>query len=129
MWEWNAYGMDRTQFMAGEEALAEYVRQVLPRLVDVGSPGSFLWCFADYAPHLWDRPPCDDAGAKHERHFGVVRPDGSLKPHADVIRKFAETNPTVQPASRTVELDISADDYYNDPAGHARRLYSSYLES
>jgi endo-1,4-beta-mannosidase len=129
MWEWNAYGMDRTQFMAGEEALAEYVRQVLPRLVDVGSPGAFLWCFADYAPHLWDRPPCDDAGAKHERHFGVVRPDGSLKPHADVIRRFAETNPTVQPASRTVELDISADDYYNDPAGHARRLYASYLES
>ena len=70
----------RTQFMAGEEAFAEYVGSVLPRLVDVGASGAFMWCFADYHPDLWDRPPCDDGGAKHERHFGLVRPDGSLKP-------------------------------------------------
>ncbi len=126
VWEWNAYGLDRTQFMAGEHALATYIEEVLPRLVEVGSPGAFLWCFADYAPHLWDRPPCDDKGAKHERHFGLVRPDGSLKPHADVIKRFAETNPAVQAATRTVELDITPDEYYDDPAGHARRLYGTY---
>ena len=43
--------------MAGEEAFAGYVESVLPRLIDVGSTGAFMWCFADYHPDLWDRPP------------------------------------------------------------------------
>ncbi len=122
VWEWTAYGSPRTQFMAGEEAFADYVGEVLPRLVDVGSTGAFLWCFADYSEELWDRPPCDPGGAKHERHFGLVRPDGSLKPHAEVIRRFADSRPTVQEAARTVTLDITPDEYYADPWGHAQRL-------
>lgn len=127
VWEWQAYGQHRTQFMTGEEYLAQYVGEVLPRLVEVGSPGSFLWCFADYAEELWDRPPCDELGAKHERHFGLVRPDGTLKPHADVMRRFAATSPTVAPATRSVDLDITPDDFYRDPATHARRLYEQFL--
>jgi endo-1,4-beta-mannosidase len=126
VWEWIAYGTPRKQFMAGEEAFAEYVAAVLPRLVEVGSTGAFMWCFADYDPALWDRPPCDDGGARHERHFGLVRPDGSLKPHAEVIRSFAATGPRVGPATRTVNLDVTPDDYYADPVGHARRLYRSW---
>jgi endo-1,4-beta-mannosidase len=112
--------------MAGEEALAAYVAGVLPRLVDVGATGAFLWCFADYAPELWDRPPCDEGGAKHERHFGLVRPDGSLKPHTEALRRFVATNPTIRPPARTVELDVTAEEYYRDPAGHARRLYQEF---
>lgn len=128
IWEWESYkGWPRTQFMASEAAMAEYVGGVLPKLVEVGSPGALLWCYADYIEELWDVPPCDPNGAKHERHFGLVRPDGSLKPHAEVIRKFAESRPTVQPAVRTVNLDVSADEYYADPAAHAQRLYVDYL--
>ena len=126
VWEWTAYGSPREQFMAGEEAFAEYVAAVLPRLVEVGSTGAFMWCFADYDPRLWDRPPCDEGGAKHERHFGLVRPDGSLKPHAEVIRSFAATEPKVSPPTKTVVLDVSHDQYYVDPAGHARRLYHTW---
>jgi endo-1,4-beta-mannosidase len=126
VWEWTAYGSPRSQFMAGEEAFAEYVGGVLPRLVEVGSTGSLMWCFADYDPHLWDRPPCDEDGSKHERHFGLVRPDGSLKPHAEVIRAFAATRPMIRPATKTVTLDVTPDQYYRDPAGHARRLYQSW---
>lgn len=125
-WSWNAYGADREQFMAGEQALADYIAEVLPKLVEVGSTGSFLWCFADYSPELWDRPPCDPDGAKHERHFGLVRPDGSLKPHADVIKQFVATGPTVQEPTRTVTLDVTPEEYYQDPAGHARRLYQDF---
>jgi hypothetical protein len=40
-------------------------------------------------PRCGTRPPCDEA--RHERHFGLVRPDGSLKPHAEAIRRFART--------------------------------------
>jgi endo-1,4-beta-mannosidase len=112
--------------MAGEEAFAGYVASVLPGLVEVGSTGAFMWCFADYDPRLWDRPPCDEGGAKHERHFGLVRPDGGLKPHAEVIRAFAATGPTVMPPSKTLSLDVTPDQYYEDAAGHARRLYQTW---
>ena len=79
-WEWTDHaGTARTQFMAGEDALAEHVEAVLPKLVEVGATGALLWCFADYAEQLWDRPPLDPLGAIHERHFGLVRPDGSAQ--------------------------------------------------
>lgn len=125
-WEWNSYGTDRTQFMANEGEFSDYVAATLPRLVEVGATGAFLWCFADYAPELWDRPPCDPNGAMHERHFGLVRPDGSLKPHAEAIQRFAATQPQVITPQRRVELDITPDDFYADPTGHARRLYASF---
>ncbi len=125
-WSWRSYGHDRTQFMAGEEAFASYVGEVLPRLVEVGATGAFLWCFADYSTDLWDRPPCDDEGARHERHFGLVRPDGSLKPHAEVVRAFAGGGPVIQRATKTVVLDVTPDEFYLDPAGHARRLYQGF---
>ena len=40
--------------------------------------------------------------ARHERYFGLVRPDGSLKPHAQVVKDFAATRPLVQKAARQV---------------------------
>jgi endo-1,4-beta-mannosidase len=127
-WEWTSYrNLPRTQFTASETALADYVEAVLPKLVEVGSTGAMLWCYADYCEDLWDRPPCDANGAKHERHFGLVRPDGSLKPHAEIIRRFAESGVTAQPPRRTVTLDISPDAYYEAPAQHAQRLYGEYL--
>lgn len=124
-WEWTGYGQAYRQFMAAEEDLATYLAQVLPRLVEIGATGAMLWCFADYVPALWDRPPCDQA--RHERFFGLVRPDGSLKPHAEVIKRFAAQQPTVQPAQRQITLDISPEAYYRDPKTHAQRLYRAFL--
>lgn len=126
VWEWQAYGKPRTQFMASEEDLAEYISEVLPRLQAVGSPGALLWCFADYIPELWDRPPCDEA--RHERHFGLVRPDGSLKPHAEVLRAFAKTNPTVQQVDfkQLIPNAPSPDEFYADPIGHLVRCYEDF---
>ncbi|NJL54994.1 cellulase family glycosylhydrolase [bacterium] len=129
VWEWVSYqAQPRTQFMASEQALADYIEATLPKLLEVGSTGSVFWCFADYAKELWDKPPCDPHGATHERHFGLVRPDGSLKPHAEVIRKFAATRPTVQAATRTVTLDITPDEFYENPSAHAARLYKDYID-
>lgn len=127
VWRWRAYGKPRQQFMASEDEFATHIEQVLPRLVEVGALGAMLWCYADYAPELYNRPPCDQAW--HERHFGLVRPDGSWKPHADVIKRFAASNPLVQPARRRIALDLSADDYYRDPFTHAKRLYRAFLDS
>lgn len=127
IWEWTAYGNPRTQFMAGEEDFAAYIEAVLPRLVDVGATGAMVWCFADYIPELWDLPPCKES--KHERHFGLVRPDGTLKPHAEVIRKFAATKPTVKPAVHTVTLNVTPDEYYQSPVEHLINHYAVYLEN
>lgn len=127
VWEWTAYGKPRTQFMASEEALAAYLEAVLPRLIEVGATGALVWCFADYVPELWDRPPCSES--VHERFFGLVRPDGTLKPHAKVLQAFAATQPTVkEPPSRMVSLPYSPDEYYRDPTAHAVALYHQYLE-
>jgi endo-1,4-beta-mannosidase len=127
VWEWIGYGAPLRRFMASEEDFAAYVQATLPTLVEVGATGAMLWCFADYIPELWDRPPCSES--RHERFFGLVRPDGSLKPHAQVIKAFAATHPTVQPATRRVELDIPPDEFYRAPEHHTARLYFKYLEA
>jgi endo-1,4-beta-mannosidase len=125
VWEWTAYGEPRKQFMASEEDLAAYLKEVLPKLVEVGSTGAFLWCYADYIETLWDKPPCKDS--KHERFFGLVRPDGSLKPHAQVLKDFAATNPIVlDKPSRPVELGVTPEEFYQSPAEHTVRLYQKF---
>ncbi len=127
-WKWRAYGRPRTQFMASEEDLAEYLRQSLPRLVEVGAQGALVWCFADYAPELWDRPPCDQS--RHERFFGLVRPDGSLKPHAQVLKQFAATHSVIQPIPEFARLAVNPDEFYDTATAPDVRLpdlYQAYL--
>jgi endo-1,4-beta-mannosidase len=126
VWEWEARGQKRVQFMASEEDLAAYLEAVLPRLVNVGATGALVWCFADYAPELWDRPPCDHQ--RHERFFGLVRPDGSLKPHAEVLRAFAARKPQVQREPiRKVAAPPTPDQFYIDPIRHLLRCYQEFV--
>ncbi|HEX2915560.1 MAG TPA: glycoside hydrolase family 2 TIM barrel-domain containing protein [Chloroflexia bacterium] len=125
-WNWLAYGQPREQFMASEEDFAAYIQAVLPRLVEVGATGALLWCFADYIPELWNRPPCEES--RHERFFGLVRPDGSLKPHAEVLRTFAATQPIVLPTPlKNPVFNITPDEYYQHPFENMVKLYSQYL--
>jgi|GEM_PF-6497675 len=88
------------------------------------------WCWADYTPDHWDRPAGEPGGAKHEHHYGLIRPDGIPKPHADVLRAFAATNPMVMTTPRDA-IPLAAmpttAEYYTDPKGHCVRLYSEYL--
>ena len=124
-WEWTAFSRPRTQFMASEEAFADYLEGVFEELLAVGSTGAMLWCFADYAEDLWSSPPCNEA--IHERFFGLVRPDGSLKPHADVVRRFAARDPQVQSGRKPVELDLSQEEFYSAPRRHVERLYTHWM--
>jgi endo-1,4-beta-mannosidase len=124
-WTFTRFGQQKTQFMAGEQAFADHLELVLHNLVEVGSLGAMLWCFSDYVPELWNQPPCDQS--IHERFFGLVRPDGSLKPHAKVMQRFAAQSPMVVSAPRkTVQLDLSPQTFYQDPRGHAERLYQRF---
>jgi hypothetical protein len=88
-----------------------------------------VWCFADYAKELWNQPPCNQF--RHERFFGLVRPDGSLKPHAQVIQRFAESKPMVRPAPEYARLQVGPETYYEpgtQPLTRAIELYNTFLE-
>ncbi len=124
VWNWTAYGKPRSQFMASEQDLADYFAAVLPKLVEVGATGAMLWCWADYSSELWTLPPCNEAW--HERFFGMVRPDGTLKPHAEVVRAFAASNPQVQTATKVVTLTVDAETYYQRPAEHLKDAFIAF---
>jgi endo-1,4-beta-mannosidase len=123
-WEWQAQGRTSRQIMLAEETFADHLREVLPRLVEVGSTGAMVWCFADYHEDLWDRPPCDTK--LHERHFGLLRPDGSLKPHAEVIREFAASGPRISAPSARARIDVDATAFYEDPGAAVPALYETF---
>lgn len=118
-------GRRREQFMAGEEDFAEFLSLTIPKLQHSGATGAMLWCYADYVPELWDLPPCQNA--RHERFFGLVRPDGSLKPHARVIQEFASSKPEVKPIPDYAKLSINPDEFYKEPLGHLTDQYQRYL--
>jgi endo-1,4-beta-mannosidase len=123
-WEWQALGRSWRQLMLSEEALAEHLADVLPRLVEVGSAGALLWCYADYHEDLWERPPCDTK--LHERHFGLVRPDGSLKPHAEVVRRFIAAGPVISSPSTRARIELDAEAFYADPAALLPGLFEAF---
>jgi len=125
-WEWIGYGQPRKQFMASENDFAEYIRQVLPRIQEVGATAAFIWCFADYAEELWDLPPCSES--RHERHFGIVRPNGTLKPHAQALKDFAAMKPVILPIPDWAKIEILPDAFYgNHPDQQLPGLYAQYL--
>lgn len=119
-------GREREQFMASEEDFAEFLSLTIPKLHESGATGAMVWCFADYVPELWDRPPCQNA--VHERFFGLVRPDGSLKPHARVIQEFAATNPQVKPIPDYAKFKVDADTFYQNPTPFLLDFYAQYLK-
>ena len=128
-WNWTCYEENRKQFMASERDFKVYIEEVLPRLIEVGTIGAMFWCFADYDSALYELPPLFES--KHERFFGLVRSDGSLKEHALYLKEFAATHPKALPLSevkRNVKLDVTSHEYYSNPNDHIQQLYISYLK-
>lgn len=121
-------GRPLSQYLASEQEAATYYDEVLGRLVATGAAGAYAWCFADYHESLFDRSPISTA--IRERTFGLVRPDGSEKPAADVFRALRKKRDggTLGQAGRIPEvLDVSADEYYRDPHGNFDRLYAKWI--
>jgi endo-1,4-beta-mannosidase len=116
------------QYLASEDEGGRYYAEVLERLVATGAAGAYAWCYGDYDPRLFDRPPLDRA--LRERTFGLLRADGSEKPAAEVFRRLRRRRDagTLVPGAVPAVLDVSADAYYADPVRHFTRLYTRWLE-
>ena len=125
--KWTATnGREHQQFMAAEEDFAEFIAQTLPKLQESGATGAMIWCYADYVPELWNVPPC--LNYHHERFFGLVRPDGSPKPHAKVIRDFALTEPKFKPIPDHAKFEVDPEEFYKNPTPFLLDSYRQYLE-
>ncbi|MGZ3332823.1 MAG: glycoside hydrolase 5 family protein [Gemmatimonadaceae bacterium] len=120
-------GSPRAQYLASEEEQASYYGTVLDRLLNTGAAGAYAWCYADYDARLFSLPPL--ATAVRERTFGLVRADGSDKPAVDVFRRFRKRRDegTLVQAAVPQVLDVTADEYYRDPAKHFGRLYAKWV--
>ncbi|HWP84211.1 MAG TPA: hypothetical protein VNN17_03405 [Terriglobia bacterium] len=108
-----------------EQQAARFTRRALDALHRFGFPGALVWCFSDYAPSLWNRPPLDEA--PHERHFGLWRSDGSAKPALAEIQRFVGAG-RLQSPERLDWIDISPHEFYRDPSANLRRLYRKFCE-
>ena len=109
-----------------EQAAAAYTERALSALHGAGCAGAMLWCYTDYAPATWVNPPLDVA--IHERSFGLWRADGSPKPSVEAIEAFAGVD-RIDGPSTGEWIDISPDEFMENPAINLRRLYGRYRES
>lgn len=110
--------------LVSEEEAAAFHERALEALHQAGALGAFIWCFSDYHPDLWDRPPCDRL--VHERHFGLLRPDGSRKPAVEAVARFAaRKRPVISPPA---PLPVP-EDYEARPGEALRELYARFLQA
>jgi endo-1,4-beta-mannosidase len=77
------FGFSTYQF--SEESQARFINEVLYTALAHRASGVFIWCFSDFMcesdpPYEWK--PLELA-------FGIIRGDGSRKPAADVVKRFA----------------------------------------
>jgi endo-1,4-beta-mannosidase len=108
-----------------EVELAQYASDVLERLHARGALGAFWWCWADYDPALANLPPFDRA--PHELRFGIVRSDGTAKPVAATLARFAREARTIV---ETLPPPIAGEtEHYAGLPDSIEREYRSYCDA
>jgi endo-1,4-beta-mannosidase len=113
-------------WLVDEQSAAAYTGRALDGLRAAGCSGALLWCFADYAPHLHQQPPFDEA--LHERSFGLWRSDGSAKPAVAELTSRAGLRRAI-PAADLPWLDITAAEFLADRRRQIARLYQAYCRA
>lgn len=108
-----------------EDETAVYCREVLERLHADGRLGAYWWCWSDYGENVSARPPFDEA--PYERWFGIVRQDGSEKPVAAALAKFARERREVVKA-HDMSM-IAAAYYYRTLPTSSKTVYEAFLGS
>lgn len=107
-----------------EDEMSDYGYGVLDRLHKAGATGAFWWCYADYAKEVADLPPFDKA--PHELSFGIVRQDGSPKPIASALKKFAKEKRAVLAPPPPIVDEVQ---YYANLPGAVDKAYAAYVKA
>jgi endo-1,4-beta-mannosidase len=107
-----------------EDEMALYARAVLERLHARGALGAFWWCWADYARELAAAPPFDRA--PHELTFGLIRADGTEKPVARALARFAREKREVASQPPPIVDEAS---YYSGLPQTQTRAYAAYVRA
>jgi endo-1,4-beta-mannosidase len=115
-----------------ESDVAGYYRQALELLCRAGMTGAMAWCYGDYHPGLWNRPPLQEN--PHERHFGLFRHDGSAKPAVQAFSEFAGrlaagAQPAADPQAAAWLEGEDPERFYDHPRAELPRLYKKYTMS
>jgi endo-1,4-beta-mannosidase len=112
-------------FLVEEQTAAAYTERALRALQAAGCVGAMAWCYTDYDPAIWAKPPLDIA--VHERSFGLWRADGSPKPAVTAIQAFAGT-PRLDNSDDHAWINIDPDEFYANPRQQLPRLYRRYRQ-
>ena len=104
-----------------DDEMSTYAQKVLEGLHAIGTIGAMWWCWSDYARALYDVPPCDEA--THERHFGMIRADGSERPVARTLAHFAQQQRAVLTAPPPIAEESA---FYASLPGAIDALYRRY---
>jgi endo-1,4-beta-mannosidase len=108
-----------------EDEMVRYAYGVIDRLQRRGALGAMWWCWADYDRALAMLPPFDLA--PHELTFGIVRSDGSFKPVAETLARFAREGRAIE---ETPAPPIAAErDHYAGLPQSVGSEYRAYREA
>lgn len=104
-----------------------YYKNVLRRLQEEEIQGAMAWCFADYDPSLWERPPLK--ANLHERYFGMFRYDGSPKKAVSAFKDLEILNHLPNPRQMMWQPQcINRNDFYQNPSKNLKRLFAEYKQ-
>jgi hypothetical protein len=115
-----------TEQTVSEGAAGEFFQSVLDRLREVGMMGAMVSFFTDYDPGLWEVPPLDEEILG--RHLGIYRQDRNPKDFQPILRQHGSLQRRPMPEEPPSWIDISREEYEEDPKQHILRLYGNYRE-
>ena len=115
---------DEDRFLVSEEDAAQFAENALAHLQRFDLMGGFWTSYGDYHPSIWRWPPLDTS--INARFSGLIRTDGSFKPAAFVFK--SRPVQTVEVDISDEWLDVSEEQYYQNPSHHLSRLCNRFRE-
>jgi hypothetical protein len=112
--------------LVSEEEAAAFFSSVLEQVLRAGMIGALVSFFSDFDPALWGIPPLDED--LPGRHLGVFRHDGGPKDFQPLLRQHSALQRLPFPGEPPSWIDISKEEYEEDPKQHIRRLYGNYRD-
>ena len=112
--------------LLSEEEAAGFFSSALDRLREAGIMGALVSFFTDYETVLWEMPPLDTD--LPGRHLGIYRRDRSPKDHQSVLLQHSGRRRRPFPGEPPSWIDISPEEYEENPKLHIRRLYRNYRD-